>query len=321
MKLLYFKQPKSNLSPQCTNGTVIRKLLKSENQCDLYCVYNRSSVFFPEGEYAVYHYHKKNIFSKDDYTYFVNLGDFGLYINYLMSLKNEYTIESILKQIKGINLREFVKKGYIKSMQKDCYVRSKGAMLYIESNEVGKYHLGSNEEFELPFYSEALIKEIPYEFIDTSKLEKLNTQPYTDSKGMPDWAKFCIKAGVKIGVAMIAGYFGSQIDVPDIFDSTDMSYDTNLCDFETNDMFDGFELGISDSNDFDCTIDYSNVSFGQKVHVEQIGGGLGEGIIDLDKKPGTSHTWLVKKSGKIIAEITSLSSTFYVPGIGTCKIS
>ena len=321
MKLLYFKQPKSNLCPECTTGGIHEDLLRSDGQNKLYCEYIRNRVFFPEGEYVVYHYHKINSFSKDDYTYFVNLGDYGLYINFLMSLKNEYTIESIMNQIKGVNLKDFVKKGYIESMQKDCYVRSKGALLYIESKGVGKHHSGINEEFELPFYSECFIKEIPYEFIDTSKLEKIDVQLNTQSYGMPKWAKFCIKAGVKVGVARVAGYFGSMIEIPDLFDSTDISNDSNLSDFETNEMFNECELGIYDVNGFDSNMDYSNISFGQKVHVEQIGGGLGEGVVDLDTKPGTAQTWIIKKSGKIIAEIKSLSSTFYVPGIGTCRIS
>lgn len=321
MKLLFFKQPKSRHASEGILGLVERQIIKSDYDSILTCNRYRSKVFFPEGEYVIYVYQKKHMFEKDDYTYFINLGDMGLFLTYLLSLKNEYTLESILAQIKGINVRSYVQKGFFSSSQKNCIVTSKGGLLYIECKNVGSSHAGINETFDLPLYAEEFIKELPYENIDLNKLEKLPYSAQTISEEKPDWAKFCIRAGVKIGVAIIAGYLGSQIDCFDFFEDIDSPIDSNLTDFETNNMFDDFEMDLTDTNEFTNQADYSNISFGQKIHVEQIGGGLGNADLDLEKKPGTSHRWYVKQAGKIIAEIKSLSETFYVPGVGTCKIT
>ena len=96
-------------------------------------------------------------------------------------------------------------------------------------------------------------------------------------------------------------------------DLSDLSEITGVDNFDIPSELEGSSLNLPDD-------DY-NVSFGKKVHVEHIGGGLGEAEVDLEKKPGTAHTWIVKKGGKLIAELKSLSESFYVPGIGTCKIT
>lgn len=101
-------------------------------------------------------------------------------------------------------------------------------------------------------------------------------------------------------------------DAYDLSDYSDLSSLTGVENYDIPSEFERTSLNIPDGD--------NNVSFQKKVRVGQIGGGVLNGEVDIDKKPGTAHTWIVKQSGKIIAEIKSLSETFYVPGIGLSKI-
>jgi hypothetical protein len=159
-------------------------------------------------------------------------------------------------------------------------------------------------------------------------------------------AKQVIKTGIKIGLyatgvgAGIAAFMdiddmwtaGETVaDVSYIFDISDIGYLGDIADIsDVSDLADGLAdasmledySDLSDLTGLDTyNGDESNVSFRQKMKAEQIGGGLGKADVDVVKKSGTAHTWIVKHLGKEIAELKSLSETFYVPGVGKCKIS
>lgn len=161
-----------------------------------------------------------------------------------------------------------------------------------------------------------------------------------------------IRKGVRIGVSVgIAALTGMYVDLDTVFGFEDIADAADIIDMA--DAADFYEFADVDYVDWDTAddlmsrsnsfmtseLDYAetgmesefitesysniseqhNVSFkGETITVHQEGNTSRTITLDVEKVPGTSHTWHVKKGGKIIATIKSLiSGKFYVPGFGT----
>ena len=139
MKLLYFKQPKSHKNNgNSIAGFLCRDFLRSNSNCSLSCNYYDSEHYSSNNsisEYVIYVYRKKHFLEKDDYTTFLNMGKHGLYLSYLFSLCKEYTLDSVISQIKGVNVRSFIEKGYFMSSN-NLFVRLQGSLLLIENKNL-----------------------------------------------------------------------------------------------------------------------------------------------------------------------------------------
>lgn len=158
-----------------------------------------------------------------------------------------------------------------------------------------------------------------------------------------------VRIGVSVGIAALTGLyvdldtvfgFEDLADAADIIDMADVAdfyefADVDCVDWGTADDFmTGSNSFITNELDYTetgmesefITESYSNlgeqhnVSFkGEKnIKVHQEGNSSRTITLDIEKVPGASHKWHVKKDGKTIATITSLiTGKFYVPGFGT----
>ena len=115
---------------------------------------------------------------------------------------------------------------------------------------------------------------------------------------------------------------GDLADVADIADMADIDFESlDYWDLADNLQYEDIDTDYICESYADVADPY-NISFrGDTITVHQ-DGNLSRTIkLSVEKIPGTSHRWEVKKGSKVIAVIDSLrNGKFYVPGFGTAVL-
>ena len=146
--------------------------------------------------------------------------------------------------------------------------------------------------------------------LDTSKLKR--QEPIISGNSdikIPKWVFVAAATATVIAIKLIVRSVGQDVDI-------------SIPDFD----------GDCDTSNIDANIDYTpeayaniegqyNIAFNgstDTITVHQEGNSSRTITLEVEKVAGTAHTWDVKKGGKVIATINSLTNgRIYIPGFGT----